>query len=109
MAYSGSTAASSVANPPIPVLAPLARTGSSLGFNPRGAQLWFYASSDGSTVVSAANYFTDAWYLGMRPGDVVIGSQMSSLGSTSGYSYRLWCSGVTTAGASFSTGQMSTG
>lgn len=107
MAYSGSTAASSVANPPTPMITNIAR-GSTDGPNPRGGTLWFYHSADGSTVVSAANYFTDAYYLGMRPGDVVFGSYSSSVGSTDGYSYRLWCSGVSTSGASFSTGQMST-
>lgn len=108
MAYSGSTAASSVANPPVRMAGPLTM-GSTAGPNPRGGSLWWYHSSDGSTVVSAANYFTDAYYLGMRPGDVVMGSYQSTVGSTSGYSYRLWCSGVSTSGASFSTGQMSTG
>lgn len=108
MAYAGSSAASSVANPPVRISGPLtvASTG---GRSPRGGSLWWYSSSDGSTDVSAANYFTDAFYLGMRPGDVVTGSYQSSVGSTTGYAYRLWCSGVSTSGASFSTGQMSTG
>lgn len=108
MAYSGSTAASSVANVPTRVAGPLT-IGSTDGPNPRGGSLWFYHSADGSTVVSASDYFTDAFYIGMRPGDVVFGSFSSSLGSTTGYTYRLWCSGVTTSGAEFSTGQMSTG
>ncbi len=108
MAYSGTTAASTLANPPIRVAGPLT-IASTAGPNPAGGSLWWYSSSDGSTDVSVANYITDAFYLGMRPADVVMGSYTSSVGSTSGYSYRLYCSGVTTSGASFSTGQMSTG
>ncbi|HEX03848.1 MAG TPA: hypothetical protein ENH10_01635 [Bacteroidetes bacterium] len=108
MAYSGSTAASSVANPPTRMAGPLTR-GTTDGPDPRGGSLWHYHSADGSTVVSAANYFTDAYELGMRPGDIVMGSYASSVASTDGYAYRLWCSGITTSGASFSTGAMSTG
>ena len=111
--YNGATAASSIANPPVQLNAGFARgvgTNSTLGIGPNGgAGLWWYASTNNSTDVSAANFISDAYYLGMRPGDVLIGSYQSSLGSTTGNSYRLWCSGVTTAGASFSTGQMSTG
>lgn len=107
MAYSGSTAASSVANPPTLISGNLT-IGSTSGPNVRGGKVWHYHSSDGSTVTSAANYFTDAYYLGMRPGDVVLGVYQSSVGSTDVYSYRLVCSGVSTSGASFSTGQMST-
>lgn len=110
--YYGATAASSLANPPVQISGGFTRpvdSGSTGGNLPRGAALWFFSSSANSTEVSAANFISDAYYLGMRPGDVVLGSYQSSAGSTTGNSYRLWCSGVTTAGASFSTGQMSTG
>jgi len=108
MAYSGSTASSSVANPPSLIGGPLTR-GSSSGPNPRGGQTWHYTSTDGSTVTSASAYFTDAWYLGMRPSDVIFGTYQSSVGSTDRYSYRLIVTSVTTAGAVCSTAQMSTG
>lgn len=108
MAYSGSTAASSVANPPALIAGQLTRS-SSLGANVRGGSLWSYQSTDGSTVTSASNYFTDAWYLGIRPGDRIEGTYYSSVGSTDRYAYRLIVTGVTTAGAVCSTGQMSTG
>ncbi len=111
--YYGATAASSLSNPPTQIGNPAfirpSDSGSTGGNIPRSAALWFYSSTNNSTEVSAANFISDAYYLGMRPGDVVIGSYQSSLGSTTGNSYRLWCSGVSTAGASFSTGQMSTG
>ena len=108
MAYSGSTAASSVANPPALVSFQLTR-GSSLGPNVRGGQIWSHQSTDGSTVTSASAYFTDAWYLGIRPGDHILGTYYSSVGSTDRYAYRLIVTSVTTAGAVCSTGQMSTG
>ena len=108
MAYSGSTAASSVANPPALMGGQLTR-GSSLGPNVRGFQSWSYQSTDGSTVSSASAYFTDAWYLGMRPGDHIQGTYYSSVGSTDRYSYRLIVTSVTTGGAVCSTAQMSTG
>ena len=109
MAYAGSTAASSLANPPALTAGGRLTRGSSLGSNPRGGQHWDYRSADGSTVTSAANYFTDAWYLGMRPGDIIHGVYQSSLGTSTQYSYRLIVTGVTTAGAACSTAQMSTG
>ena len=108
MAYSGTTAASSVSNPPVYFGGPLTRA-SSAGANPRGGAFWHYTSSDGSTVSSAANYFTDALNLGVRPGDMILGSYQSSVGSTDRYSYRLIVTGVTTSGAVCSTAQMSTG
>lgn len=107
MAYSGSTAASSAANVPAIISGQLTRS-SSAGPNLHGGTVWYYASSDGSTVTSAANYFTDAWYLGMRPGDTIMGVYQSSVGSSTAYAYRLIVTGVTTSGASCSTGQMST-
>lgn len=118
--YYGATAASSVMNPPVCIsAAALIRTmdtGSTGGFQgatsaqgARGpAQLWWYTSTATASDVSAANYITDGYYLGMRPADVLLGSYQSSLGSTTGHSYRLWVSGVTTSGVSFTTAQQST-
>jgi hypothetical protein len=118
MAYAGTTAASSISNPPTLVsFAPLTRS-SSLGSGSTshaigrsgGPQQWVYSNStEGSTVTSAALYFTDAWQLGMRPGDIVHGSYHSSVGSTDRYAYRLIVTSVTTNGAVCSTIQMSTG
>lgn len=93
MAYSGSTAASSVANPPINLVRGVGNTvngagnvlGSSLQTtNPfsGGNGLWYYSSSDGSTVLQAAGYFSDGLSLGMRNGDVLISVSQSSLGTS---------------------------
>lgn len=94
MAYSGSTAASSVANPPIALIAagitPYNNAsanvlGSSLQttqpFN-GGNQVWRYTSSDASTLAQAAGYFTDGLQLGMRIGDIIFIVAQTSLGTS---------------------------
>lgn len=111
MAYSGSTAASSVANPPIKIAM------GGIGYsNPsstalstatpggkQGTSLWFYSSTNSSTETMASNFFSDAWYLGMRPGDVILGLYYSSAGS-SVVTYLGGITGVSTSGAALSTG-----
>ena len=111
MAYSGSTAASSVANPPIKVVI------GGMGYsNPastalstavpggkQGANLWYYSSTNSSTQAMDSNFFSDAWYLGMRPGDLVMGVYYSSAAS-SVVTYFGAINGVSTDGASLSTG-----
>lgn len=108
MAYSGTTAASSVANPPIKVSqgglgrinAQTASTGGT------GIQMWMYNSSNGTTDMFASNYFTDAYYLGMSQGDLVF--CVCCTGSTVGIVIGV-LGAVTTAGAALaSTGSMIT-
>lgn len=91
MAYSGSTAASTVANPPrllIPRLGGLPNStelSTAVGTNPyreQGGALWYYSSSDPPATVTASGYFTDARELGMRPGDIVMGIGWTTLGSS---------------------------
>ena len=80
MAYLGTTAATTLQNPPM-----LLARGFGSGFNTTGGSsagvaagtgsgcgLWMYASTNSSTEVIAANFFSDGYYLGMRVGDVVI-------------------------------------
>src|SRR5687767_12024551 len=95
MAYQGSTASSSVANPPRCIVprfsgAP-ASTQLSTGvpsdggrspYNTQGGAVWLYASSHGSTEVQDSSFFTDAWYIGIRPGDILLGYQWTTLGSS---------------------------
>lgn len=71
MAYLGTTAASSISNPPRS-LQPIndARIGSTAG--PLAARLWLYASTGTSSDPFTSNYFSDAQNLGMKEGDVVI-------------------------------------
>lgn len=70
--YSGATAASSIANPPVRIGGTISGYMNTLSTGGNGGQLWLYNSSNGSTDALAANYFTDAYYLGMRKGDVII-------------------------------------
>lgn len=104
MAYNGSTAGSTLANPPILMFAAVGgkvlNNGSTLGGTGAGmgAQLWMYTSTDSSTAPFASNYFTDAYYLGMRAGDVVL--QVGATGSTVGVSLGV-IGAVTTSGAAY--------
>lgn len=100
MSYSGSTA--TTPNPPQSCALPLTRGSSSLA----GAEkpgLWLYKSTNLTTDIVAANFFTDGWYLGMRAGDIVQGVQYTSAGS-SVISFIGVIASVTTNGASLSTG-----
>lgn len=106
MAYVGTTAASSVSNPPIQIARGLA--GGILGSSVQGTGLWFYSSTDLSSVMSTNSYFTDGLYLGMRVGDVVLGAFGGSIGSTLQYSYIGIIMTATTAGCAMSTGSQIT-
>lgn len=101
MAYSGSTAASSVNNPPAPLKGVLTRGTTAL--TGQNHQVWTYSSTNLTTDLVASNFFTDGYQLGMRPGDIVIGSQYTSAGS-SVIAFTSVVASVTTSGASLSTG-----
>ena len=125
MAYFGSTQLSSIANPPRQLVAPFATNaalpgstqylstqGSTAANNANapgggGGGLWFYSSTNLTTDLTAANFFSDGFYLGMRAGDVVMGNQFSSLGS-SVTTFTGSIVSVSTAGASMSTGTLIT-
>ena len=124
MSYYGSTQSSSIANPPRLLTNPLASNpalagsteylstqGSTAANNANapggGGQLWFYASTNLTTDLVAANFFSDGFYLGMRAGDIVHGAQFSSLGS-SVTTFMGAIVSVSTAGASLSTGSVMT-
>lgn len=84
MAYNGTTAASSVSNPPR-VLLPatgLALAANSTSMGKRGGQVWYYCSSDGTTVWQNTAYFTDGKQLGMQLGDLLMGVSFSTESST---------------------------
>ena len=106
MAYSGSTAASSVANPPrlasVPPLGALRGT-TGLTTAPsvpggQGGALWTYSSTNLTTDLTAAGFVSDGKALGMRPGDFLLASQFSSAGS-SVQTFLGVVTGITTAGA----------
>ncbi len=43
-----------------------------------GGNLWAYRSTDAAGTVAGANYFTDGFKLGMRKGDIVFITQVST-------------------------------
>jgi hypothetical protein len=83
LTYNGSTAGSTLANPPVLLAAAIgghvqfANTGSTaaiakLPTGALGAQFWYYASTnDPLTELVAQNTFGDGYALGMHPGDIV--------------------------------------
>jgi hypothetical protein len=99
MAYSGSTAASSVANPPVRIGGAITNVCNTLSTAGNGAQLWLYNSSHSSTQLTDTAFFTDAYYLGMKKGDVVM--YMGSTGSSGAVGMGI-LGAVTTAGAALS-------
>lgn len=125
MSYFGSTQLSSVANPPRQLVAPfacnpaiagstefLSTQGSTAANNPNapgggGGGLWFYSSTNLTTDLTATNFFSDGFYLGMRAGDPVITVSFTSLGSSVQTGFGVITS-VSTAGASLSTGSLIT-
>ena len=116
MAYLGSTQATSLANPPrclvpcftgVPMTTQLSTAvpadGAGSAYQKQGGALWLYESSHGSTATMDTNFFSDAQAIGIRPGDVMIGVQWTTLGS----SLVVWLGAfrsVTTAGAALTTG-----
>lgn len=103
MSYSGSTASSP--NPPrciVPAMGgPLAADSTSVA---NGSQLWFYSSTNLTTDMMASNFFTDAKYLGMRNGDVLIAPTYSTQSATGHILVIGMITGVSTSGANLSTG-----
>lgn len=120
MAYSGTTAASSAANPPVLLSRPMAHVSttnadlfySSAATSPAtfrgGNGLWIYQSSDPSSVIAADdNYFSDGDRLGMKNGDIMFIISATSAGAAeSGHlmGYGMLWSTNSTAGFSISTG-----
>ena len=76
MSYSGATAASSIANPPVAAVSYLGGGANSTAHGQAAGKgtktLWLYATSDEATNLRDTSYFTDGWQLGMRPGDFVM-------------------------------------
>lgn len=114
MAYSGSTAGTTLANPPRQLIAGVASipqttslTTAPAAAGGQGGGLWYYVSTNATTDLTASNFFSDGYYLGMRPGDVVMGAQFSSAASSL-VTFIGAITSVSTAGASLSTGTLIT-
>ena len=93
MAYQSSTLGVSAANPPILLSRGVGQinntSGNVLGSSLQtttpvagGSGFWYYASSDGSTLLMGVGYFTDGLSLGMRNGDMLMSVSQSSLGTS---------------------------
>lgn len=76
MAYKGSTELSSVANPPRAITAGMwgKRSTTVLPSSVGGQNLWLYNTTESCTDLVTANFFIDAFYIGMRQGDIVMGA-----------------------------------
>ena len=72
MAYSGSTAASTLANPPIRIAGGFGHQANTTSTGGKGIGLWYYNSTNQSSELTGTGYITDAYALGMRSGDVLI-------------------------------------
>ena len=90
MSYSGATAASSVSNPPVLIARGLGGSANTTAFGaaPNGGQgFWIYTSSHSCTEASSGSnsgvFFTDAYALGMRTGDVLM--MVGTTGSSNGF------------------------
>jgi hypothetical protein len=123
MAYSGTTAVATAQNIPVKVTwGGIAAGGFSTGittgssgagyFNPNSGpatkqanNVWLYNTTDLTTQMSTGfTYFTDGFNLGMRPGDLLIGT--CGLSSAAGTPYVKTITYVSTAGVGISTGSV---
>ena len=81
MAYRGTTAASTLTNPPLAFGPPALG-----GVNPNtteayvGRRVWLYSSTHGTSELLSTTFFTDAYYMGMKQGDLMMG--FSNTGSS---------------------------
>lgn len=98
--YLGTTAASSVSNPPVELMNSLGGQGNRPG---AGSALWYYNSTNTSTEVTTANFFTDGLQLGMKAGDIVFVNYTTSIGSTAVIPYMGSIGIVSTLGATLNT------
>lgn len=98
MAYLGTTAASSVSNPPVLISGALTRSSTTNNLYPP-PQVWAYTSTHRSSELAAAGFFSDGYKLGMRVADHVNASFVSSHGSTTMARISAMVSAISTAGA----------
>ena len=117
MAYYGTTAASTDRNPPICLTGGLAQpsrntyngvlsptTAQSTAGYVGGGNVWYYRSSDSSTIGSSPGYFTDGLSLGMKTGDAMIYVHQSSYGTSPDLAFGVLVSSNSTAGFNMAIG-----
>ena len=103
MAYFGTTAATTVSNPPMRIAGGLGGTNLGSTTIGGGQQVWFYNSTNLTTDMTASNFFSEAKALGMNHGDIVLGTQYTSVGSSAIF-FAGVLGAVSTSGAALSTG-----
>jgi hypothetical protein len=88
----------STTNPPVPAMGSLTRasTGDNLWPAP---QLWLYRSTHRTSEFDDTGFFSNGFSLGMRVGDLMLASHVSSHGSTVIAVSLALVSGISTAGA----------
>ena len=119
MAYYGTTAASTDRNPPICLTGGLAQPSrntynsvlspssvQSTAAYVGGGNVWYYRSSDSSTIACSAGYFTDGLQLGMKTGDAMIYVHQSSYGTSPDLAFGVLVSSNSTAGFNMAVGGM---
>jgi hypothetical protein len=76
MASKGTTSLATDANPPRCITAGMwgLRSTSVLPSSVGGQNVWLYNTTDSSTDLVTANWFVDAFYIGMRQGDMIMGT-----------------------------------
>lgn len=116
MAYFGTTAATTDRNPPVNLLSAVGRIQNTYAgvLSPTSAQstepyvggaaLWYYRSSDSSTIACSVGYFTDGKQLGMRTGDAMIYVHQSSYGTSPDIAFGVLVTSNSTAGFNLATG-----
>ena len=117
MAYYGTTAASTDRNPPICLTGGLGQpsrntynsvlspsTAQSTAQYVGGGNLWYYRSSDSSTLAQTAGYFTDGLSLGMKTGDVMMMVHQTSYGTSPDLSMGVLVTTNSTAGFNMAQG-----
>lgn len=107
-AYAGSTAGATSANPPMLIAKTMAGRANTTGGTTSGGMgggLWLYYSTNPSSDLYNTNFFSDAYYLGMKNGDVVMG--IGCTGSSGLFTIGVM-GAVTTAGGALSTGTIIT-
>jgi len=115
MAYSGTTAGTTLVNPPRKITEGIVTLGGTTGLTTapsvpggQGGAVWAYTSTNLTTDLTASGFFADGKALGMKPGDIVIGSQFSSAGSSVQTFIGSIVSISTAGAASLSTGSLIT-
>jgi hypothetical protein len=118
MAYFGTTAASSVSNPPQllargggarTILGTTNLTAWSSGVTRAGGmQRWQYISTNLTTDLTGVGFFTDGYLLGMQVGDIIEGVQYTSAGSSFVSFVGVLLTSNSTAGWNVSTGGLMT-